>query len=144
MSCQYETVRCLTQPKMQILASSVSPQRLKQMGLLGRHLALLLGITVAQLGISSNRNTLLLRSKNRFKASKSIEAQASGNHLNSSRTRLYLHHSNSPLPLQTRRTFPTQLNKLVQGLTQGDDRTETLAASISWRDSMPYARLVTP
>lgn len=118
------------QPKRQTvtLVSSVNPQKPKQMGLLGRLLALLPAKSVAQFSIRNNRNTLLLRSKNRFKANKLIEAQVNGKHLSSSRMRPYLHHSSSPLVLQTRRMFHIHHIKPVQGL--GDDQTETLAASI--------------
>lgn len=121
------------QPRRQTatLVSSANPQKPKPMDLRGRRLALLPAKSVAQFSISSNRNTLLLRSKNRFKANKSTEAQANGNHLSSSRTRLYLHHSHSLLLLQTRKMFHIQRIKLVQGLIQGDDRTGTLGASIS-------------
>ena len=146
MSCQCEIVRCPTLSKSQIvtLVSSVNPQRPKQMGSHDRRLVPPPVKSVALSNINSNRNTLLLQSINRCKANRSIEALANGNHLNSSRMRLYLHHSNFPLLPQTRRMFRTQHIKLVQGLTQGGGQTEILGVLILWQDSMPYARLETP
>ena len=147
MSCQSETVRFPTHAKRKIVTSvsSVSLRKAKPMGLLSRRLALLLARSAAQFHISSKRKPLLLPCKNRFKANKSIEAQVktNGSHLSSSRKRLYLHLSNSPLPLRIRRMFHTQHTKHVQGRTQGEDRTETLAVSTSWPDSTLYVRLET-
>lgn len=133
MSCQYETVPCPMQPKRQTatLVSSVSPPKPKQTDLFYKRLAQPRAKSVAQFSISSsNRKNLLLPSKNRLKADKLIEAQAKGNHLHNSKPRLYLHHSNFLLLLQTRRMYQIQHIRLVQGLTPGDDRTATLAASI--------------
>lgn len=73
----------------------------------------------------------MLRFKKRFIANKSIEAQANGSQLRNSKLRLYLHPSNSPPLLQTRRTFHIQHINLVQGLTHGDDPTGTLVVLIS-------------
>ena len=148
MNCQSENVRFLTQARTKIVTSvsSVSLRKAKPMGLLSRRLALLLARLAAQFHISSNRKTLSLPCKNRFRANKSIEAQAktNGSHLSSSRKHLYLHLSNSPLPLQTRKMFHTQHTKHVQGRTQGEDRTGILAVLTSWQDSTPYVRLETP
>ena len=132
MICQFGTVQCLMQSRRQIatLISSVNPQRPKQTDLVDKHLALPLAKSVVLFTINSNRNTLVLRLKNRCKASKLIEAQANDNHLSSSRTCLYLLHSNSLLLLQTHRMFHTQHIKPVQDLTQGDGQTEILGASI--------------